>query len=92
MDSFVHQVVDDWRGCPLSGAVRRLLEWAEMITRTPAACSRTDVEELRAAGWSDPAIHDAAQVIAYFNYINRIADGLGTALEPGMPRWGRRTP
>jgi hypothetical protein len=33
------------------------------------------------------------QVIAYFNYINRIADGLGTDLEPEMPAeppdWGR---
>jgi hypothetical protein len=28
-------------------------------------------------GWNDRAIHDAAQVVAYFNYINRVADGLG---------------
>jgi alkylhydroperoxidase family enzyme len=30
----------------------------------------------------DRAISDAAQVIAYFNYINRIADGLGVDAEP----------
>jgi hypothetical protein len=28
---------------------------------------------------------DAAQVVAYFNYINRVADALGVDLEPGMP-------
>lgn len=84
----MHQVVDDWRGCPLAPAVRRLLEWAEKITRAPAACGERDVAELRAHGWSDAAIHDAAQVIAFFNYINRIADALGTALEAGMPKWG----
>ena len=39
----------------------------------------------RVAGWSDRAVHDAAQATAYFNYINRIADGLGVDLEPGMP-------
>ena len=29
-------------------------------------------------------IHDIVQVTAYFNYINRIADGLGVDLEPEM--------
>jgi alkylhydroperoxidase family enzyme len=33
-------------------------------------------------GLDDRAIHDAIQVIAYFNYINRIAEGVGTDLEP----------
>jgi alkylhydroperoxidase family enzyme len=42
------------------------------------------VEGLRAAGFSDEAISDAAQVIGYFNYINRIAEGLGVDLEEGM--------
>ena len=36
-----------------------------------------DVRALRAVGWDDRAVHDAAQVVAYFNYINRVADGLG---------------
>lgn len=41
------------------------------------------MDALRAAGFDDTAIHDAAQVIAYFNYINRVADALGVDLEPG---------
>ena len=41
-----------------------------------------DIETLREAGWNDREIHDGCQVIAYFNYINRIADGLGVDLEP----------
>ncbi len=43
-----------------------------------------DVEALRAHGFDDVAINDAVQVIAYFNYINRIADCLGVDLEPEM--------
>lgn len=46
--------------------------------------AETDVLELREQGWSDLEIHDAAQVVAYFNYINRLADGLGVDLEEGM--------
>ena len=37
---------------------------------------------LRAHGWDDVAIHDAIQVIGYFNYINRIADAVGIEDEP----------
>lgn len=43
-----------------------------------------DVVGLRQLGWSDLQIHDACQVVAYFNYVNRIADGLGVDLEPEM--------
>ena len=41
-----------------------------------------DLAPLRAAGLDDRAITDAAQTIAHFNYINRIADGLGVDMEP----------
>ena len=40
---------------------------------------------LRDVGLTDRDIHDAVQVISYFNYINRVADALGTDLEPEMP-------
>ena len=42
-------------------------------------------QALRDQGLDDRAIHDAAQVVAYFAYINRVADGLGVDLEPDMP-------
>ncbi len=44
----------------------------------------SDLDILRQQDLSDPAIHDIVQVTAYFNYINRIADGLGVDLEPEM--------
>jgi alkylhydroperoxidase family enzyme len=43
---------------------------------------REHVDALRAHGWDDASIHDAIQVIAYFNYINRIAEGVGVDPEP----------
>ena len=46
---------------------------------------RVDVDALRDAGLSENAISDAAQVIGFFNYINRIAESLGVDLEPEMP-------
>jgi len=49
-----------------------------------------DVEALRSAGLTDRDIVDANQVVAYFNYVNRIADGLGVELEPDWPPETRR--
>jgi alkylhydroperoxidase family enzyme len=40
-----------------------------------------DVERLREAGLSDAEILDACQITAYYNYVNRLADGLGVELE-----------
>ena len=44
-----------------------------------------DVAGLRATGYADRAILDAVEIVGYFNYINRVADGLHVDLEPGMP-------
>lgn len=46
-----------------------------------------DLDDLRRAGFDETALHDAIQVIAYFNYINRVADAVHVDLEPGMPRY-----
>ena len=45
-----------------------------------------DINKLIQSGFSERAISDAAQVVGYFNYINRIADGLGVDLEPEMKK------
>ena len=47
------------------------------MTRTSSAVREQDLETLRRHGLSDRAILDAVEVIAYFNYINRVADALG---------------
>lgn len=65
-----------------------LCEYAEKLTTDPAAMCQEEVDALRAAGFSDPAIHDASQVVSYFNYINRIADALGVELEEFVRAWG----
>jgi uncharacterized peroxidase-related enzyme len=60
---------------------RALLKFAVRLTRNPSGISQPDIEELRNEGFRDQSIHDLCQVVAYFNYVNRIADGLGVELE-----------
>ena len=59
-----------------------MLEYAERLTRDPAALESAAVEALRSVGFSDRDVLDIAEVTAYFAYVNRIGDGLGVTLEP----------
>lgn len=75
----------DYRTANLPPNHRAMLDFAHKLTVSPAAMRAADVEVLRQHGYDDAAIHDITQVAAYFNYINRIADGLGVDPEPEFP-------
>jgi uncharacterized peroxidase-related enzyme len=60
-----------------------LVRYAAKLTQTPSEMCEGDVASLRAVGLSDEAIHDAAGITAYFNFVNRMASGLGVELERG---------
>ena len=62
--------------------MRALCDFAVKLTARPATVGREEADLLRSHGWSDAAIHDAIQVISYFNYINRIAEAVGIEDEP----------
>lgn len=48
-----------------------------------------DLDELRGHGFDDRAIHDAVQIVGFFNYITRIADTLGVEQEEFIQPWGK---
>jgi len=82
----VDRCARDYRTADLPAPVLALCDYAVKLTHTPTAVGSADVDELRRHGWDDQAIHDAIQVIAYFNYINRVAEGVGIGPEP---EWGQ---
>jgi uncharacterized peroxidase-related enzyme len=87
----VRAVAADYRAAELSPADRAMLDFAVKLTRTPTAVAAGDLETLRRHGFDDAAIHDIVQVVALFNYYNRLADGLGIDPEPewrGAPSQG----
>ncbi len=87
-------LVFDYRDAALSEADRALCEYAVKLTLTPGDMGEADIDALRRLGFTDAQVSVATQVIGYFNYINRVADGLGVDDEPWMtlPRdeWRRR--
>ncbi|MDE2638725.1 MAG: hypothetical protein OXI30_20345 [Chloroflexota bacterium] len=87
-DAFVAAIARDWRAAPLNQVDQALCAYAEKLTRAPSDMGEGDVERLRAAGLDDVAIHDATQIIGFFNYINRVADALGVEPERFVRPWG----
>ena len=62
-----------------------MLTYALKLTHTPGEMVPADVEALRSAGFTDRDILDITEVIAYYAYVNRIADGLGVSAEDWIP-------
>ena len=60
-----------------------MLEYAEFLTLYPSSVTEEHVQALRDAGWADTDIIDIVHITALFNYMVRIADGLGIDLHTG---------
>ena len=89
-DDLGRALADDYRAATLRDADRAMLEFADKLTRTPAAMRAADVAALRASGFDDRAIHDVVLVVGYFAFVNRVAEGLGVTLEPDRGEESKR--
>jgi len=80
----VRKLAADFRSAGLSSKEVSLCALAEMTAVDPSKCGGV-IAEVRALGVSDREIHDAVNVAAYFNYVNRIVLSLGVDLESEGP-------
>ena len=72
----------DYRQADLTPRERALCDFAVKLTHLAAEVGQDDIDALRAQGLDDVAISDAIQVVGYFNYVTRVADGVGIEDEP----------
>ena len=79
-DALVDQVAEDYTKADLDPRTMAALDYAAKVTRSPSSVEESDINCLRDAGYSDQEIVDIAHVTAWFNYVNRVALGLGTKL------------
>ena len=78
------QIGEDFRRVELSKAEEAICLYAEKLTKSSFKMTEKDIDSLRVAGLNDQAIVEVNQVAAYYNYVNRIVDGLGVELEATM--------
>ncbi len=66
----------------LDEADSALVDYARRLTRQPQDMTEGDVEFLRARGFDDADVLLCNLIVAYFNFVNRIALGLGVQHDP----------
>ena len=72
----------DYRQAELTPRERALCDFAVKLTHLAAETTEADIAPLREVGLGETEISDAIQVIGYFNYVTRVADGVGIEDEP----------
>ncbi|SVB22858.1 uncharacterized protein METZ01_LOCUS175712 [marine metagenome] len=80
-ETLVNQLKTDYTNADLTPPQRAMLDYAVKLTESPTRMEAADLKLLREAGFDDKAILDINQIVAYFAYVNRVADGLGVELE-----------
>ena len=84
-------VLHDYRGAALDPQTRARLDFATKLTRTPSSMEKTDVQRLRSLGLTDEQILSVTLITCLYNFMTRLADGLGVELPPsrqeGIERW-----
>jgi hypothetical protein len=72
-------VLADFRTARISAKEKALFTFVEKLNRESTRLTQADVDQAKAAGWSDEALYDAISVCALFNFYNKWVDGAGVS-------------
>ena len=76
-------IMHDYTKADLDPETRGMLDFAMKLTREPANMSEADVKVLRALGLTDEQILSVVLITCTFNFMTRLADGLGVQVPEG---------
>lgn len=80
-DDLLARIEADFETAGIDDRRLTMLRYALKLTKTPWDMTQHDVTAMRKAGHSDINILHITEVVGYYAYVNRIADGLGVELE-----------
>jgi uncharacterized peroxidase-related enzyme len=73
----IDRFIEDFNSIELSTRFQYILDYVFKLTKNPTYVKETDINNLRNSGFSDKEILDINLIASYFNFVNRIALGLG---------------
>jgi uncharacterized peroxidase-related enzyme len=76
----IEKFIDSFDTIELSSKQKCIIDYVFKLTKNPSYVKKEDVDNLRNSGYSDNDILDINLIICYFNFVNRIALGLGVEL------------
>jgi len=76
-ESKVNTLISDYKSVEFPIRIHAILNYAEKLTATPGLVNEYDVQNLRIHNLSDEDILNINLIVSYFNFVGRIANGLG---------------
>ncbi len=84
--TLVKHLKTDPANVPLEPQEKAMIDFALKLTREPSAVKREDLDALKQRGFSEEQVIDIVLITCTFNFMDRLADGLGVELDPQMQR------
>ena len=69
--------IEDYKKVEFEDRILVVLKYSEKLTSQPDEITEVDVNRLKETGWKDEDILLINLIVSYFNFVNRIALGLG---------------
>jgi len=76
-DKKIQNLIKNLRLVDLSEREKKMIDYAIKLTKKPDEIKESDIHALRTVGFSDEDILNINLITSYFNFVNRVALGLG---------------
>jgi uncharacterized peroxidase-related enzyme len=76
-DQKLQKLIIDYKSVDLPEKIIKMLDYVFKLTKNPYNVNKIDVDNLKSMGFLDEDILNINLVTSYFNFVNRIALGLG---------------
>lgn len=82
--TLVRHLKTDPASAPLGPQDKAMIDFSLKLTREPSSVTRKDIDGLGEAGFTEEHIVDIVLITCLFNFMDRLADGLGVELSAEM--------
>ncbi len=70
----------------LDAPTRAMADYARKLTLDPSSMEESDLDGLRSTGLGEEQVLDVVLIACLFNFMTRLADGLGVEVEPAKEK------